>query len=133
MHSAINLALPSGPFDDPAVIHRAACNDCSIPPEEEEPLLPMFLCATSSSSPIGFLRPNVVDEILQHHHASGTRSIWNVLRRPDGSPWAVCFADHVADEESRTHAMRTVMGRWKTEGRFPDVLKGMYAFCCCQF
>lgn len=128
VHSAINLALPSGPFDDPSATHRASCNAGSIPPEEEEQLLPMFLRSTSLSSPIGFLRPNVVEEILKNHQESQKKSIWNVLRRLDDSPWAICFADHVADFETRTHAMRVVLERWKSRGLFPDILKGMGAY-----
>ena len=124
VHSAINLALPPGPFDDPTVTHRASCNAGSTPPEEEERLLPMFLRSTSLSLPIGFLRPKVVEEILKNHQESGKKSIWNVLHGPDDSPWAICFADHVADFETRTHAMRVVLERWKHEGLFPDVLKG---------
>ena len=127
VHSAINLALPSGPFDDPAATHRASCNAGSTPPEEEEQLLPMFLRSTSLSSPIGFLRPKVVEEILEDHQESGKKSIWNVLRRLDDSPWAICFADHVAEFETRTHAMRVVLERWKSRGLFPDILKGMGA------
>jgi hypothetical protein len=130
VHSAINLALPSGPFDDPTVIHRASCNAGSIPPEEEEQLLPMFLRSTSLSRPIGFLRPKVVDEILKNHLESGKNSIWNVLHGPDVSPWAICFADQIADFETRTHAMRLVLERWKSEGLFPDILKGM-SVCFC--
>jgi len=124
VHSAINLALPSGPFNNPAATHRASCNAKLILPEEEEQLLPMFLRSTSLSSPIGFLRPQVAEEILKNHQESGKQSIWNVLRRPDNSPWAICFADHVADSETRTNAMRAVVERWKTEGLFRDVLKG---------
>lgn len=125
VRSAINLVLPPGPFDDPAITHRASCNEGSIPLEEEEHLLPMFLRSTSPSTPIGFLRPIVVQEILKNDHESGKRSIWNVLRRPDDSPWAICFADQVADVQARMHAIRGVLERWKTEGLFPDVLKGM--------
>lgn len=124
VHSAINLALPSGPFDDPAIAYRASCNAGLIPQEEEEQLLPMFLHSTSLSSPIGFLRPKVAQEILKNHQESGKKSIWNVLRTSDDFPWAICFADHVADFETRTHAMRVVLERWKTEGLFPDILKG---------
>lgn len=123
--SAVNLALPPGPFDDPAVTHRASCNAGLIQHEEEEQLLPLFLHSTSLSRPIGFLRPKVAHQILQDHQGSGKRSIWNVLVRPDDSPWAVCFADHVAGFETRTHAMRVVLERWKTEGLFSDILKGM--------
>lgn len=130
VHSAINLALPSGPFNDPAVIHQASCNAGSVPPEDEERLVPMFLRATSLSSPIGFLRPNVVQKIVNDHQESGERSIWNVLSRTDDSPWAVCFADNVTGVEARTHAMRAVLQRWKTEGLFPDVLRGM-GLCSC--
>lgn len=128
VHSAVNLALPFGPFDDPAVSHHASCNAGLIPPEEEEQLSPMFLRSTSLSSPIGFLRPKVVTEILQNHNESGSQSIWNVLRRPDDVPWAVCFADHVADFETRTDAMRAVLERWKFMGLFHDILKGMHVF-----
>ena len=125
VHSAINLALPFGPFDDPAVTHRASCNAGLIPPEEEEQLLPMFLSSTSLSGPIGFLRPKVVDEILKNHQECGRKSIWNVLHTSANVPWAVCFAERVADFEARTRAMRVVLERWKTEGLFPDILKGM--------
>ncbi|KAF8350957.1 hypothetical protein F5887DRAFT_935225, partial [Amanita rubescens] len=124
VHSAINLALPSGPFNNPAATHRASCNAKSILPEEEEQLLPMFLRSTSLSSPIGFLRPQVAEEILKNHQESGKQSIWNVLRRPDNSPWAICFADHVTNSETRTNAIRVVIERWKTEGLFRDILKG---------
>lgn len=125
VHSAINLTLPTGPFDDPAVTHRASCNAGSIPPEEEEQLFPMFLGSTSLSRPIGFLRPKVAEEILKNHQESGEKSIWNVLHGPGDSLWAICFADQIADFETRTHAMRVVLERWKSEGLFPDVLKGM--------
>ncbi|KAG6372479.1 NUDIX hydrolase domain-like protein [Boletus reticuloceps] len=124
VHSAINLALPFGPFDDAAITHRASCNAGFIPPEEEERLLPMFLRSTSLSSPIGFLRPKVVEEILKNDKETGKKSIWNVLRRPDDSPWAICFANHVADSETRTEGMHVVLERWKAEGLFPDILKG---------
>lgn len=125
VHSAINLTLPLGPFNDPATIHRASCNASLIPQEEEEQLLPMFLRPTSLSSPTGFLRPKVVMEILKNHKESGEKSIWNVLRRQDDSAWAICFADHVAEYETRTQAMRMILERWKSEGLFQDILKGM--------
>ncbi|KAF8335559.1 hypothetical protein F5887DRAFT_988569 [Amanita rubescens] len=85
--------------------HHRSLLPLSILPEEEEQLLPMFLRSTSLSSPIGFLRPQVAEEILKDHQESGKQSIWNVLRRPDNSPWAICFADHVTDSETRTNAM----------------------------
>jgi hypothetical protein len=129
VNSAINLALPAGPFDDPIATHRASCNTKLILPGEEERLLPLFLRSTSLSSPIGFLRPKVAEEILKTHQGNGQQSIWNVLRRPDDSPWAICFADHLAEFETRTQAMRVVLERWKTEGLFRDVLKGMGIIC----
>lgn len=130
VHSAINLALPSGPFNNPGATHRASCNAKSILPEEEEQLLPMFLRSTSLSSPIGFLRPQVAEEILKNHQENGKQSIWNVLRRPDNSPWAICFANHIADSETRTNAVRVVIEKWKTEGLFRDILKGMCLYFC---
>ena len=126
VNSAINLALPAGPFDNPTAAHRASCNAKSIPPGDEERLLPMFLSSTSLSSPIGFLRPKVAKEILKNHQENGQQSTWNVLRGPDDSPWAICFADHVAEFKTRTRAMHEVLKRWKIEGLFWDVLKGMY-------
>ncbi|KAG8215682.1 NUDIX hydrolase domain-like protein [Butyriboletus roseoflavus] len=124
VRSAINLALPAGPLNDPALTHCASCNAGQVPHEEEEQLLPMFLHSTSLSSPIGFVRPKVAQEIFKNHQESGKKSIWNILVRPDDSPWAICFAGHLADFETRTHAIRVILERWKIEGLFPDILKG---------
>ncbi|KIJ13912.1 hypothetical protein PAXINDRAFT_163514 [Paxillus involutus ATCC 200175] len=122
--SSINLALPSGPFDDPATTHRASCHASPVSAVEEEPLLPMFLHSSLPKSPIGFLRPKVVEAILRDDEQGGKNSIWNVFRRPDDSPWAITFADHIADFEARSQAMSTCLKRWKDEGFFPDILRG---------
>jgi hypothetical protein len=123
--SSINLALPSGPFDDPATTHRASCHASPVSAVEEEPLLPMFLHSSLPKSPIGFLRPKVVEAILRDDEQGGKNSIWNVFRRPDDSPWAITFADHIADFEARSQAMSTCLKRWKDEGFFPDILRGI--------
>ncbi|KAF9221180.1 hypothetical protein BS17DRAFT_786025 [Gyrodon lividus] len=122
--SSINLALPSGPFDDPTTTHRASCYASSVPAEEEERLLPMFLHSSLPKSPIGFLRPKVMEKILCDHEQCGKNSMWNVFRRPDDSPWAIAFADHIADFAARSQAMSGLLRAWKDDGFFPDILKG---------
>ncbi|KIJ62490.1 hypothetical protein HYDPIDRAFT_157902 [Hydnomerulius pinastri MD-312] len=122
--SSVNLSLPSGPFDDPTVNHRASCNAGSVTAEDEESLLPLFLHSSLPKRPIGFLRPNVVEEIVRNHAQAGRDSIWNIFRRADDSPWAVTFADHIADFDARSQALSAAMKTWRDEGLFPDILRG---------
>ncbi|KAH7886727.1 NUDIX hydrolase domain-like protein [Phlebopus sp. FC_14] len=119
--SSINLALPIGPFDDPSAIHRASCYAGSIPTKEEERLVPLLLHSSLSSGPLGFLRPEVVQAILNHKESEKT---WDILRRTNGSPWAIAFTDGIGDIDARSQALGSVLKSWRDQGLFPDILKG---------
>jgi hypothetical protein len=125
--SASNLLLSHGRYDSPELVHTIrtrVAHDTKM--AMEETIIPFFT-STPLGRPIGFLRPQVLCAIEDHHALSGYKSpchFYHSPETPGGGPWAVSFAAWVNEGGSGTRSLSInhLLIEWRAKGVFPSLL-----------
>jgi hypothetical protein len=132
VHSASNLLLSHGPYDAPELVHTVRTRMAHDRKRSMEEIVVPFFTSTPTSAcsrPVGFLRPQVLRALEDHHARSGHRSPWHPHYSPErrgGGPWAVSFAAWVNDGgfPTRSSHMNHLLAEWREAGIFPSILRG---------
>jgi hypothetical protein len=128
-----NAVLPEGPFSAVKLAYDKTLSD--------DWLVPFFLLplenpdSSGLTLPIGFLKRQVVDALLEDNHKMDKIKCdrcWRIYGEKDET-WAVSFEEWFTDTDTREelllrrteHVDRLVRG-WKEAGKFPDLLSSAF-------